>query len=145
MVFGSWSDQRPKLNLQDHVKHVTILWCRLALAWPDPGRVWLPETNTTNVMIHYILSLVSTTVLYWELFGVYARRSQCGYCTCAVLISPHSHRMLAFRRWTVVSVAALRYFSTMPNPTVYFDITAGGKGLGRVTMEVSGWKIIAVS
>jgi len=53
--------------------------------------------------------------------------------------------MLAFRRWTVVSVAALRYFSTMPNPTVYFDITAGGEGLGRVTMEVSVWKIIAVS
>lgn len=60
MVFGSWSDQRPKLNLQDHVKHVTILWCRLALAWSNPGRVWLPETN---VMIHYILSLVSTTLI----------------------------------------------------------------------------------
>lgn len=108
-------------------------------------------------MIHYILNLVSTTLISY--FTSLVPGSP-GHSTHAAVMTSmrllhmrstnqptfsRSHRMLAFRRWTVVSVAALRYFSTMPNPTVYFDITAGGKGLGRVTMEVSGWKIIAVS
>lgn len=29
-----------------------------------------------------------------------------------------------------------RFVSAMSNPKCYFDITAGGKGLGRITMEV---------
>lgn len=43
---------------------------------------------------------------------------------------------LAVRSRTVVC-SRLRYLCTMSRPRCYFDITADGKAIGRVVMEVS--------
>ena len=55
-------------------------------------------------------------------------------------------RRIYRKKWVLLSncmllstslIAVRSLSSRMPNPTVYFDLTAGGTPVGRVVMEVS--------